>query len=67
MVENHVLSVGNASRILILCSYGAHAETHIAYDDIVGTRKGYSVAIDGDALARGGLTCHVEVVLEDDA
>ena len=67
MVKYHVLSVGNAGTVLSAAAMMTHAETHVAHDDVVSTRERDSVTIDGDAFARRRLTCHVEVVLEDDA
>ena len=67
MVEDHVLSVGDAGTVLVLRADGAHAEAHITHDAVVGTRERYTVAIHGDALAGSRLSGHVEVVLEYDA
>ena len=67
VVEYHVLSVGNACTVLVLRTHGTHAETHVAHDDVVGSRERHAVAIDGDTLARGSLAGYVEIVLEHDA
>ena len=64
VVEDHVLTVGDTGTVLVLGSYPTHTETHMAHDDVAGTRERHAVAIDGDALARSRLTGHIEVVLE---
>ena len=67
VVEDHVLTIGNAAGILVLGSHGTHTEAHVANDDVVGSREANTIAIDGNALAGSCLACHIEVVLEDDA
>ena len=67
MVEDHVLAIGNASTVLVLAAHAAHAETHEAHDNVVGTRETDTVAIDGDTLARCCLAGDVEVLGKDDA
>ena len=67
MVENHVRAVGDAGAVLARVAAHAHAEAHVAHDDIGGSREADAVAIDGDALAGCRLPSHIEVVLEHHA
>ena len=67
VVEDHVLSVGNAGTVLVFRAHSTHAEAHVAYNQVVGTREAHAVAIDGDALAGSCLSCHVEVLGKHDA
>ena len=64
VVEDHVRSVGDAGAVFAAVALLAHAEAHVAHDDVAGPREGDSVAVDGDSLARGGLPGNGEVVLE---
>ena len=62
MVENHVLAIRNTSGILVLGANGSHTETHVADNDIVGSRERHAVAIDGNTLAGCRLSGHIEVL-----
>ena len=62
MVEDHVLTIGDATSIFVLGAYSTHAKAHIAYNDIIRTREADAIAIDGDALAWGCLACHIKVL-----
>ena len=61
MVEDHVRAVGYSGSILTRSAVLAHAELHVAHDDVVGTGESHPVAIDDDSLARGSLASHIEV------
>jgi hypothetical protein len=37
VVKDHVLTIGNATRILVLGAHSTHAETHVAHNDVVRT------------------------------
>ena len=67
VVEDHVLPVADAGGVLVLRAHGAHAEAHVAADEVVGGREAHAVAIDGDTLAGSRLPGHVEVLGEGDA
>ncbi len=67
VVEYHALAVGYSCGILSRGATVTHTEADVAHDDVVGTRKRHSVAIDDDAFARGCLSCHVEILGENDA
>ena len=67
VVEDHVLTVGHTSAVLVFCAHSTHAETHVAHDDIVSTAETHAVAIDGDTLARRRLSSYVEILGKNDA
>ncbi len=64
MVKYHIVAVGNTCGILAGVTVGAHAETHVAHDEVGSSRERHAVAIHLYALARSGLSEYGVVALE---
>ena len=67
MVKNHVGTAGDTCTVLARRATFAHAEAHVADDDVVGARERHTVAIDGNTLTRCCLSGHIKILGEDDA
>ena len=64
MVKNHVLTISNTCRILTRATFMTHTKTHVAHDDIVCTREGNAIAIDGDSFTWCRLSRNIQIILE---
>ena len=68
MVEDHILSVGYAGGIFPGRTFVfAHVDAQIANDQVAGSRKGDTVSMDDNAIARCCLSCYVGITTEDEA
>ena len=64
VVEDQVLVVAAPDGVVLILGDIAHAETHVADDDVVGLHL-HGVVAQADAVARGGLSGDGQVVVLD--
>ena len=62
MVHDDILAVVERQRALVALDALAATHTDVSHDDVLGLRGDDATAVDGDALARGGLSGDGDVV-----